>query len=231
VPQAFVARMRPRSGSTSWRRCWRKLPTVSEVAPLFADLLSIPAGERYPALDLTPQMRKEKTLAALAAQVEGLATREPVLMVYEDVHWCDPTTRESLDLLIGRVPRQPILALITFRPEFSPPWVGRPHVTTLMLNRLPPQKRAEMITYVTGGKALPSTITEQIVDRTDGYRCSLRSLRSQLSRAASLPKLVTVTTSLGPSHPSRFRPPCMHHCLRGSIDSRRRGRWRRSARP
>jgi hypothetical protein len=92
---------------------------VSAVAPLLADLLAVPTGERYPALNLTPQKRKEKTLAALTAQVEGLSAREPVLMVYEDVHWSDPTTRESLDLLVDRLPGRRILAIITFRPEFD----------------------------------------------------------------------------------------------------------------
>ena len=99
---------------------------VSAVAPLLADLLAVPTGERYPTINLTPQKRKEKTLAALTAQVEGLSAREPVLMVYEDVHWSDPTTRESLDLLVDRLSGRRVLAIITFRPEFSPPWIGRP---------------------------------------------------------------------------------------------------------
>ena len=95
-------------------------------------------------LNLTPQKRKEKTLHAQLAQVEGLAARQPVLMVFEDVHWSDPTTRESLELLIDRVPTLRVLVIITFRPEFTPPWVGRPQVTLLSLNRLPPRQRAEM---------------------------------------------------------------------------------------
>ena len=115
---------------------------LSEVAPLIADLLSIPTGERYPALSLTPQKRKEKTLQALVAQAEGLAVRQPVLMIFEDVHWSDPSTRELLDLLIERVTTVRLLVIITFRPEFSPPWVGRPQVTLLTLNRLPPRQRA-----------------------------------------------------------------------------------------
>ena len=102
---------------------------LGEAVPLLADLLSIPTGDRYPALNLTPQKRKEKTLHAQLAQVEGLAARQPVLMVFEDVHWSDPTTRELLDLLIDRVPTLRVLVIITFRPEFTPPWVGRPHVT------------------------------------------------------------------------------------------------------
>ena len=149
---------------------------LREVAPLIADLLSIPTGDRYAALELTPQKRKEKILRALLTQVEGLSRPEPVLMVYEDVHWSDPTTRESLDLLIDRVSRLRVLVIITFRPEFSPPWVGRPHVTLLSLSRLPPRQRAEMITRVTGGKALPKEIADQIIDRTDGVPLFIEEL-------------------------------------------------------
>ena len=133
-----------------------------------ADLLSIPTGDRYPPLNLTPQKRKEKTLQALLAQLEGLAARQPVLMVFEDVHWSDPTTRESLDLIVDRVATLRVLVIVTFRPEFTPPWVGRPQVTLLSLSRLPRRQRAEMITRVTGGKALPKEIADQIIDRTDG---------------------------------------------------------------
>ena len=89
----------------------------------------------------TPQKRKERTLHAQLAQVEGLAARQPVLMVWEDVHWSDPTTRESLDLLVERVATLRVLVIITFRPEFTPSWVGRPHVTMLNLSRLPPRPR------------------------------------------------------------------------------------------
>jgi predicted ATPase len=149
---------------------------LSGAAPLLAVLLSIPAGDRYPPLNLTPQKQKEKTLKALLAQVEGLAARQPVLMVYEDVHWSDPTTRESLDLLIDRVPTLRALVIITFRPEFMPPWVGRSHVTLLSLNRLTPRRRAEMIMQVTGGKALPKEIADQIINRTDGVPLFIEEL-------------------------------------------------------
>jgi class 3 adenylate cyclase len=104
---------------------------LSEVVPLLADLLSIPTGDRYPPLSLTPQKRKEKTLHAQLTQLGGLAARQPVLMVWEDVHWSDPTTRESLDLIIDQVPKLRVLVILTFRPEFTPPWIGRPHVTML----------------------------------------------------------------------------------------------------
>jgi predicted ATPase len=141
---------------------------LGEAFCLIADLLSIPTGGRYPALNLPPQKRKEKTLRALIAQVEGLSSRKPVLMVFEDVHWSDPTTRELLDLLVDAVSTLRVLVLMTFRPEFSPPWVGRSHVTLLTLNRLPPRQRAEMIGRVIGEKPLPKEIADQIVDRTDG---------------------------------------------------------------
>ena len=135
---------------------------LREAAPLLADLLSIPTGDRYPTLDLTPQKRKEKTLRALVAQVEGLAVRQPVLLVVEDAHWADPTSLELFELIVGRASSLPLLAIVTFRPEFVPPWVGRPQVTLISLNRLPRRLRAEMIVHVTGGKALPQEIVDQI---------------------------------------------------------------------
>jgi class 3 adenylate cyclase/predicted ATPase len=149
---------------------------LSEAVPLLADWLSMPTGDRYPPVKLSPQKRKEKTLHAQLAQVEGLAAQQPVLMVWEDVHWSDPTTRESLDLLIDRVATLRVLVIITFRPEFAPPWVGRPHVSALTLNRLTARQRGEMIAYVTGGRTLPRDIADQIVDRTDGVPLFIEEL-------------------------------------------------------
>ena len=149
---------------------------LSEAVPLLADLLSIRIGDRYPPLNLTPRKRKEKTLHAQLKQLEGLTARQPVLMVFEDVHWSDPTTRESLDLLIDRIPTLRVLLIITFRPEFTPPWIGRPRVTLLAINRLAPQQRAEMIAGMTGGKVLPPGIAEHIVDRTDGVPLFIEEL-------------------------------------------------------
>jgi class 3 adenylate cyclase len=101
---------------------------LSQAVPLLAALLTIPTGDRYPLLKLNPQKQKEKTLLAQLEQVEGLSARQPVLMVWEDVHWSDPTTRESLDLIVDRVPALQVLVIMTFRPEFTPPWIGRPHI-------------------------------------------------------------------------------------------------------
>jgi tetratricopeptide (TPR) repeat protein len=144
--------------------------------PLPAGLLSIPTGDRYPALDLTPQKRKEKTLRALVGQIEGMAARQPVLLVVEDAHWADPTSLELFDLIVERASNLPLLAIVTFRPEFVPPWVGRPQVTLISLNRLPRRLRAEMIAHVSGGKVLPQEIADQIIDRTDGVPLFIEEL-------------------------------------------------------
>ena len=188
------------------------------VAPLLADLLALPAGARYPPLNLTPQKRKEKTLTALTAQVEGLSARQPVLMVYEDVHWSDPTTRESLDLLIDRVPALRVLVIITFRPEFTPPWIGRPHVTMLTLNRLPRRQGAEIIAHVTGGKALPKEITDQIADRTDGMPLFIEELTKTVVESGIVSEAGGHYAMTGPTAALAI-PTSLHASLLARLDS------------
>src|SRR5262249_51209737 len=139
---------------------------LGEAMPLLAGLLSIPGGDRYPALRLTPQKRKEKALRAVVAQGGGLAARQAVLAGVEDAHWADPTSLELFELIVDRAPSLPLLAIVTFRPEFVPPWVGRPQVALISLSRLPRRLRAEMIAHVTGGKVLSQEIADQIADRT-----------------------------------------------------------------
>ena len=190
---------------------------LSEAVPLLADLLSIPTGDRYPPLNLTPQKRKEKTLHALLAQLEGLAARQPVLMVWEDVHWSDPTTRESLDLLIDRVPTLRVLVILTFRPEFTPPWIGRPHVTMLTLNRLPRRQGAEMIAYVTGGKALPKEIAEQIIDRTDGVPLFIEELTKTVVESGIVTEAGDHYAVAGPMAPLAI-PTSLHASLLARLD-------------
>jgi class 3 adenylate cyclase/predicted ATPase len=149
---------------------------LSEAVPLLADLLSVPTDGRYPVLNLSPQKRKEKMLQVQLAQVEGLSARQPLLILWEDVHWSDPTSLESLDLLIDRAATLRVLIVLTFRPEFRPPWVGRSHVTLLSLNRLTPRHRAEMIAHVSGDKTLPKEVANQIIDRTDGVPLFIEEL-------------------------------------------------------
>ena len=190
---------------------------LSEAVPLLADLLSIPTGDRYPPLNLTPQKRKEKTLRAQLAQVEGLAAQQPVLMVWEDVQWSDPTSRESLDLLIDRVATLRVLVIITFRPEFAPPWIGRPHVTMLNLNRLSPRQRIEMITHVTGGRALPKEIAEQIVDRTDGVPLFVEELTKNVLESGVVTDAGDHYAVVGPLAPLAI-PTSLHASLLARLD-------------
>ena len=104
--------------------------TSTQDAALFAEMLSLPNDGRYPALELAPQQRRQKTLEALTAQMEALARQNPVLMIFEDVHWIDPTSLEAFGRTVDRIKTLPVLLIVTFRPEFEPPWVGRPHVTS-----------------------------------------------------------------------------------------------------
>ena len=129
--------------------------TPRQDAALFAEMLSLPNDGRYPTLELAPQQRRQRTLEALTAQLEALSQSKPVLMIFEDVHWIDPTSLELLGRTVDRIRTLGVLLIVTFRPEFEPPWIGRPHVTALTLNRLGEREIAAMIDRVTGNKPLP----------------------------------------------------------------------------
>ena len=110
--------------------------TSAHDAALFAEMLSLPNDGRYPALELTPQQRRQRTLEALVLQVAALSRQNPVLMIFEDAHWTDPTSLELFGRIVDRIPTLRVLLIVTFRPEFEPPWIGRPYVTALTINRL-----------------------------------------------------------------------------------------------
>lgn len=135
---------------------------------LMAALLSLPVESRHAALDLTPERQKQLTLEVLLLQFEALCSQQPVLAVYEDVHWIDPSTMELLDLLVERVQGLRALTVITFRPEFAPPWTGHAHVTSLSLSRLVRGDVAMIVGRVVGGRALPPDVLAQITSKTDG---------------------------------------------------------------
>jgi class 3 adenylate cyclase len=141
---------------------------ASHVVPPLANLLSLPPNDRYSVPDLSPQKRKEMTLEALLAQLNVLAARQPVYVIFEDVHWADPTSLELLTLTLERIPRLRVLLLITARREFTPPWPGHAHVTTVSLTRLSRRDGAALIERVTAGKTLPNEVMDQILARTDG---------------------------------------------------------------
>jgi len=145
----------------------RASPQDEDVAFL-ADLLSLPTSDRHLLPNLSAQQKKQRTLEALIHQLEGLARRQPVLMVFEDAHWIDPTSRELLDVTVESVRSLPVLLIVTFRPEFWPPWTGQPQVTMLALNRLDRRDRAALVSQIAGPSALADEVIDQIVERTDG---------------------------------------------------------------
>jgi class 3 adenylate cyclase/predicted ATPase len=140
--------------------------TSREDVTLLAEMLSLPND--YPALNLTSQQRRQRTIEALTGQIEAIAGASPVLMILEDAHWVDPSSLEVLGRLVDKIDRLRVLLLVTFRHEFAAPWIGRPHVTALTLNRLPPREAMALIEQVTGNKPLPANIRQDIVERTDG---------------------------------------------------------------
>jgi class 3 adenylate cyclase/predicted ATPase len=143
-------------------------PPAGDMA-LLAELLSVPTLCRWPAPDLPPQRRREALLAALLRRSRGLAARRPLLVLVEDAHWLDPTTREFLDLLVGEVPAMPALVVITHRPEFdAAAWLGQAHVTPLQVNRLTGAEHAALLRRLAGGKVLPAEVEAEILARTDG---------------------------------------------------------------
>jgi class 3 adenylate cyclase/predicted ATPase len=158
----------------------------NEHVAFLADLLSLPNSERHPLPNLSPQRKKEKTLEALIRQLEGLARRQPVAMVFEDAHWIDPTSRELLDLTVQRVRSLPVLLIVTFRPEFQPPWTGQPQVTTLVLNRLDRHDRTALVEHIASGKALPHEVVDQIGDRTDGVPLFVEELTKSILESGVL---------------------------------------------
>ena len=164
-----TATCRPRPGWPRWSRRSRRLRLpLEEAVPLLAALLAVPVPERYPPLTLSPQRQKQQTQEALVAWLLAETVQQPVLAVWEDLHWADPSTLELLGLLLDQVPTTRLLLVLTCRPEFQPPWAPRSYVTPLALSRLPRHQVEEMVLGVTGGKALPAEVVQQIVAKTDG---------------------------------------------------------------
>jgi DNA-binding winged helix-turn-helix (wHTH) protein/tetratricopeptide (TPR) repeat protein len=188
-----------------------------EAAPLLAALLSVPAGERYAPLGLTPQKQKEKTLRTLVVQVEELAARQPVLLLFEDAQWSDPTSLELLDLIVDRAPALPLLLIATCRPDFAPPWTGRPHVSLLRLERLAPRQRGQMIAGVTGGKALPRELAEHIARRTDGVPLFVEELTRAMVESGMLTDAGDHYTAAAPIIPSAI-PTTLRESLLARLD-------------
>jgi predicted ATPase/class 3 adenylate cyclase len=188
-----------------------------QAVPLIGALLGLPTEVRYPALDLTPQRQKQLTLAALVEQLERLAAAQPVLLAYEDVHWSDPTTQELLGLTIERLQRLPVLLLITYRPEFSPPWPSQPHVSALALSRLGRREGAALVERVVGDKALPDEVAAQIVAKTDGVPLFVEELTKTVLESGLLKDAGDHYELAGPQPPLAL-PSTLHDSLLARLD-------------
>ena len=163
-----------------------KSGTTNEDVSLLADLLSLPGASAKLTSDLTPQRKKEKTFDLLIRGLETIARQQPVLMVFEDVHWIDPTSRELLDRTLSCVEHLPVLLIATFRPEFQPPWISQPHVTLMTLPRLARRDGAALVRLLAGNAAeLPADILNEIIERTDGVPLFLEEVTKAILEAAA----------------------------------------------
>jgi class 3 adenylate cyclase/tetratricopeptide (TPR) repeat protein len=153
---------------------------------LIAEMLSLPGGDRFPPLALSPPVKKERTLVALVRQLESLAARQPVLMIFEDLHWIDPTSREVLDIVVERIANLRVLLILTHRPEFQPAWVGLSQVTPVALGRLARSEGADLVRSLAGnGAALQLDVVNEIVERTDGIPLFVEELTKAVLEAGT----------------------------------------------
>jgi predicted ATPase len=139
-----------------------------EATALLADLLSIPSGSRYPPLHLTEIVQKQRTMEVLEEQLVRLSRRGPVLLLFEDAHWIDPTSIELISRIVRRIVDLSVMTTVTYRPEFTPPWLDLGHASMLKLNHLGKNQVIELIRKAVGDKPLPATIVEQIAAKSQG---------------------------------------------------------------
>src|SRR5437870_3922532 len=190
---------------------------LAETVPLFASLLSLPLGTDYAPLTVSPEQQKQQTLHALLTIMRRIAAQQPLLFVMEDLHWVDPTTLEFLSLLVDQGPTARILALWSFRPDFSPPWPGRSHLTQVTLHRLPRRQAAEMTDRVAHGKALPSEVVEQVVAKTDGVPLFVEELTKMVLESGLLQEGAERYELTAPLPPLAI-PATLHDSLMARLD-------------
>jgi predicted ATPase len=185
-------------------------------AALIAEMLSLPNDGRYPTRELTAPQRRQKTLEALTAQLEALSRSNPVLMIFEDAHWVDPTSLEVLGRAVDWIKTFPVLLLIAFRPEFEPPWIGQPHVTALTINRLTRREVGVLIERVVGNQTLPDNIRHDIIERTDGIPLFVEEMTQAVLEAES-ESTAERTLAAVPS-PALAVPASLHASLMARLD-------------
>jgi len=191
--------------------------TSGEDMALFASLMSLPCGDRYPVPDLPPEVLRDRTLEALQSALAKLAEGQPLMILMEDVHWSDPTTLELLNSLVDQVQSWRALLIITFRPEFDPPWTGDAHVSLLSLNRLDRRQCEAIIDTLAGGLKLPEEIVEQIATRTDGVPLFVEELTRTILESGLLNKSDGEYVLSGPIQPLAI-PTTLQDSLMARLD-------------
>ena len=190
--------------------------TPQQDAALFAEMLLLPNDGRHPLIELTPQQLRQKMMEAHTAQLEAMSRSNPVLMIFEDAHWLDPTSLELLGRHVDRLRTLGVLLIVTHRPEFDPPWIGRPYVTPLNLNRLGEREIAALIDRVTGNKSLPESVRQDIVERTDGIPLFVEEMTKAVLEAESEGD-AQGTAAAVPSSPLAV-PASLHASLMARLD-------------
>jgi predicted ATPase/class 3 adenylate cyclase len=190
--------------------------TSKQDAALFAEMLSLPNDGRYPTLELDPQQRRQRTLNALIVQVQALARQNPVLMILEDAHWIDPTSLEVFGRLVDRIAPLRALLIVTFRPEFNPPWIGQSYVTAITINRLTQRDVDAMIDRVVGNKLIPASIRQDIIERTDGIPLFVEETTKAVLEAGS--GSAAERTIAAVLSPASMVPASLHASLMARLD-------------
>jgi class 3 adenylate cyclase/tetratricopeptide (TPR) repeat protein len=197
----------------------RAVPLQLEARPLLAALLSLPYPAGRPPITVSPQKQNEKTQAALVAWLVEEAEKAAVYCAWEDLHWADPSTLEVLTLFLDQVPTTKLLVLLTFRPEFIPPWGNRSHLSQMTLSRLGRSQVEAMVEEVTGGKALPAEVVQQIVAKTDGVPLFVEELtKTVLESVASIESVESIGLHDHRSLQAIAIPATLHDSLMARLD-------------
>ena len=185
-------------------------------AALITEMLSLPNDGRYPAVQLTPEQRRQSTLDALISQLQALTRSSPVLMTFEDAHWSDPTSLEAFGRSVDGIATLRVMLIVTFRPEFDPPWIGRPHVTALTINRLAQREAGTIIDHLVGSHALPASIRQDIIDRTDGIPLFVEEMTKAVLEAESEDAVERIAAAV--PLPALAVPASLHASLMARLD-------------
>lgn len=190
---------------------------------LFADLLGValPADLERP--QLAPFAQKQKTMQGLLHVLTYRSAEQPGVIAFEDVHWADPSTQEWIDLLIGQLPAQPILAVFTTRPATPPAWLSRAYASEVTLNRLTKEDMVAIAEYRSKGKKLPKEILDQVASRTDGVPLFAEELTRMLLDSGMLVDKGDRYELTGPLD-ARSIPETLHGSLTARLDRLQSGK-------